>query len=214
MGWIASTCHASNRVASWRPCGFALRRCPRANCRICSTASTLPWPTCARRLCGARVSCGRVHANMKISPNFPDCLGTMSRRQRRHRVQEDEYDELQLDGRRRFKRPVADAGRGRERPVSFRRLGRAPRCCAQHTRHRLRRHRTPGASERHRPDRERRVVRAAVDPWPRSQRASARRRTAPEFMLDDDVDHPLATLQRKGVSADMPGRLSTLVPHN
>lgn len=164
----------------------------------------------------ACASCGKVHGELEISHRFPDTLATMSRWQWRHRVQDDARDELVLDGRRRFVRgllPVPVAGR--ELPYRFgvwaerlepaqglraidgeedakRRLERGPRallandllCLAESTL-------GLEASVRQRGDEER-----------------------PEFILDGEIEHPLATLQRDGMAADLPRRLLSLVPHD
>ncbi|MEO6688064.1 MAG: DUF2199 domain-containing protein [Dokdonella sp.] len=186
------------------------------------TRRQLLAPICAKRIavpaqpgdraCG---SCGRVHANMEISHNFPDCLGTMSRWQWRHRVQDDDRDELLLDGRRRFVRgllpvPVAGANDPYRFGVWVERLDPAR-----------------GTRDIDGNDTERRLQRGACGLIANDllfQRKSTlglevgvRQRgdeLRPEFMLDDNVDHPLATLQRKGMPSDMPRRLLTLVPHD
>ena len=159
-------------------------------------------------------SCGRVHANMEISHTFPDILGTMSRWQWRHRVKE-EGDELVLDGRRRFLRgllpvPVAGTNEPYRFGVWVERLDPAR-----------------GTRDIDGGDIERRMQRGACGLiandllfLPQSALGldvSVRQRDdeqRPEFILDDDVDNPLAELQRKGMPADMPRRLLTLVPHD
>jgi hypothetical protein len=175
---------------------------------------------CAKRIAAPEqpgdrpcASCGRVHADMEISHNFPDSLGTMSRWQWRHRVRDD-GDELLLDGRRRFVRgllPVPVIGA--DDPYRFgawaERLDPAR-----------------GTRDIDGNDAEQRLQRGARGMLandllflPHSTlglEVSVRQRSdgqRPEFVLDAENDHPLATLQRGGMPAGMPRRLLALVPH-
>ncbi|HEU4664743.1 MAG TPA: DUF2199 domain-containing protein [Dokdonella sp.] len=163
----------------------------------------------------ACASCGRVHGDLEISHRLPDALATMSRWQWRHRVRGD-GDDLLLDGRRRFQRgllPVAVDG-ARE-PYRFgvwiERLDPSLGTRAIDGREEAQRRLQRGA---------RGLLANDLLFLPEStlglevsirQRADGER---PEFRLDADLDHPLATMQRDGVAADLPRRLLALVPHD
>ncbi|MEO7323849.1 MAG: DUF2199 domain-containing protein [Dokdonella sp.] len=178
-------------------------------------------PICARRVAapaqpGDRpcASCGRVHANMEISHSFPDSLATMSRWQWRHRVQDD-GDGLLLDGRRRFVRgllpvPVAGARDPYHFGLWVERLdpSRGTRDIdGSDAKHRLQR----GACG---------LIANDLLFQPQSTlglEVSIRQRgdePRPQFMLDDNIDHLLATLQHTGLPPDMPRRLLTLIAHD
>jgi len=170
-------------------------------------------PTDATRACA---SCGGAHGELEITHRFPDPLSTMSRWQWRHRVRDEDRDELVLDERRRFVRGLLPAPvAGREAPYRFgvwaerldathgtreidgeidasRRLARGPRALIANDLLCL-------------PDS---TLGLEVSVCPRA--AGDR----PEFILDDNIEHPLAMLQQRGMPADLPRRLLSLIPHD